>query len=164
MSFDTHCTGCSWRIISSWGGGVHVVGGQCGLISVSLYLYHWEQIWLISLSSQHLRPDSTDHNHSPFGSASCYLVFFFSSPVSQPNSCIGISVFVFLLFSVASNSSYLNNNSLSCSFPCSNGALWEYTLYAKGVSVGNDSAVISVQGCVRPCVCVRMCLFVCACG
>lgn len=77
MSFDTHCTGCCWRIISSWGGGVHVVGGQCGLIYVSLYLYHWEQIWLISLSSQHLRPDSTDHNHSPFGSPSRYFFFFF---------------------------------------------------------------------------------------
>lgn len=52
-------------------------------------------------------------------------------------------------------------------FPRSNGALWEYTLYAKGVSVGSDSAVISVQGCVcvPACVCVRVtvCLFVCVC-
>lgn len=63
------------------------------------------------------------------------------------------------MFSVAPPSSYLNNTSLSYSLPCSNGALWEYTLYAKGFTVGSDSAVISVQGCE----CVGVCLFVCLC-
>ena len=86
-------------INSSWGACVRAVGGQCGLISVSLYLYHWEQIRLISLSSQHLRPDTSDHNQSPSGSPFCYL--FLSA--SQPSPCItaGVSVFVCLLFGVA---------------------------------------------------------------
>lgn len=87
------------------------------------------------------------------GSPSCYLVL----SVSQPNPYIipGVSILVCLLFIVAPHSSYLNNTSLSNSLLRSNGALWEYTLYAKGVGVGSDSAVISVQDIV--------CIFVCVC-
>lgn len=41
--------------------------------------------------------------------------------------------------------------------PCSNSALWEYGLYAKGVTVGSDSAVISVQGYGRVGVGLHVC-------
>lgn len=129
-----------WLIAFSWGGCVHAVGGQCGLISVSLYLHHREQIWLIS---QHLKPDSADHNRTPRGSLPHRL--FFS--VSHSNLYTGVPVFVVLSICVAPHSSYLNNTSL----PCSNGALWEYALHAKGV--GSDSAIISMQRCV----CLRVC-------
>ena len=74
----------------------------------------------------------------------------------KPNIVPGVSVFVCLLFSIALHSSYLNSTFLSNSLPCSNGALWEYTLYAKGVSVRSDPAVISVQDCVFVFVCVFM--------
>lgn len=128
---------------------------------ISVSLYHWEQIWLISLSSPHLRLDSTDHNQSPSGSPSSYL--FFS--LSQPNLYIISTrcICIFLLFIVAPHSSYVKNTFLSYTLPHSNGALWEYTLYAKGVSVGLvwDSVVISVHGYVCVCLCVYVGRWVC---
>lgn len=118
-------------------------------MSVSLYLYHLRadmaDISVISASQtwQH-RSQSVPPPALP--PAICFCQYH--------NIVPGVSVFVCLLFSVAPHSSHLNNTSLSYALSRSNGALWEYTLYAKGVCVGIDSAVISVQDCVFVCVCM----------